>query len=539
MTKQLIALAALLATSALAGPPDTFGRVTRLGQADAGTLPTPRLGGLIYDVLQGDEMISDGGVWERSVNTGGSYVFKQEQNFTANIDLSGSVIRLNGPGQNPYLYSPGGSTAIAELGFGARYVRFNDQSHAVSPDSNTVTLGTSSEPWGGLYSVGLVCLDPPSCNDYVQSTAGSPYFVIRGRRNDIVVFDVGTGSVVPAANHSSHLGSAGLTWVDATIDRVNALESVYTPFVDAGTVNLSDRLSFGPQMYLNHSGSWWQFNGGTPVRTDMYFVGQDSNNAFYAQYDGVFGAANTVRLRPEAVDDGGVQVAVIADTLNTWATSGSKLQSWRNHGVEKASVSLTGAISAYTADLTGSLSCSGIGGNNTTSSFSIYSARSAASTSSSSAAIELYDPNALDTNDLVVSVLGASGANVATIDYEGDLVCNSVTTTSPVVAPNTPKAAALFVGTAGSCTGGGGGNQCTPLDVLNVSTITRNSTGRYTVVLASALSDSEYNVQVTLLTGDRFHRVTITDSSTFAIECDDSSTNPIDCNASFVVWDFQ
>lgn len=54
---------ALVSAIALAGPPDTMGKVIRLGHADGGTMPTPRLGGQVYDVIRQRPLSSDGGEW--------------------------------------------------------------------------------------------------------------------------------------------------------------------------------------------------------------------------------------------------------------------------------------------------------------------------------------------------------------------------------------------------------------------------------------------------------------------------------------------
>lgn len=37
--------------------------VVQLKRVDAGTLPTPQLGGVVYDVLTGQVLVSDGGTW--------------------------------------------------------------------------------------------------------------------------------------------------------------------------------------------------------------------------------------------------------------------------------------------------------------------------------------------------------------------------------------------------------------------------------------------------------------------------------------------
>jgi len=58
----LAALAVLLPTGTLAQP-TTRGQVVQLGHTDAGTLPAPILGGIVYDTLGTRILVSDGGVW--------------------------------------------------------------------------------------------------------------------------------------------------------------------------------------------------------------------------------------------------------------------------------------------------------------------------------------------------------------------------------------------------------------------------------------------------------------------------------------------
>lgn len=103
------------------------------------------------------------------------------------------------------------------------------------------------------------------------------------------------------------------------------------------------------------------------------------------------------------------------------------------------------------------------------------------------------------------------------------------------VQASLPKAAAFIDGRTAQCPA----TVCVVADAKNVTSATRDSAGRYTIVLTSGIDDSTYNVQVTDLSGDKAHRVQITNGTTFGIQCDDLAGIPTDCIFMFVVWDFQ
>jgi len=66
---------------------------------------------------------------------------------------------------------------------------------------------------------------------------------------------------------------------------------------------------------------------------------------FYGTGSGVtLEAANTVKLSADGAD-GAAAVAVVSDSSSAWVDAGAKLHSFRNHAVEKASISVDGALS--------------------------------------------------------------------------------------------------------------------------------------------------------------------------------------------------
>jgi hypothetical protein len=61
----------LVLALALAQQPAALGKVFQLGHVDGGTLPAPILGGIVYDTLTPQVLVSDGGQWAPLASGGG------------------------------------------------------------------------------------------------------------------------------------------------------------------------------------------------------------------------------------------------------------------------------------------------------------------------------------------------------------------------------------------------------------------------------------------------------------------------------------
>lgn len=117
-------------------------------------------------------------------------------------------------------------------------------------------------------------------------------------------------------------------------------------------------------LYLGHGTTTPVFANATVTNTGSYFESQTTGGAATAFYasgatSGAFQAANMVRLLAGAADSN-TAVATAIDSANAFVTTGAKLLSVRNSGVEKLYVGLDGRLVAN-----GAISGSNLSGTNT------------------------------------------------------------------------------------------------------------------------------------------------------------------------------
>lgn len=97
----LLGLLFAVATASFAQMPRTQGHVMALGLVDAGTLPAPLIGGLVYDVPSGAVLYSDGGTWTALTSGSSGPTGANAIRFNANNDR----IQSTAPPGNASLYS--------------------------------------------------------------------------------------------------------------------------------------------------------------------------------------------------------------------------------------------------------------------------------------------------------------------------------------------------------------------------------------------------------------------------------------------------